>query len=68
MTDKYYISYYSVQDSYRTEEQIKDWLSLVQGAHSGEFREIDVGSCEVTDGGEVDFTEFSAVRPLAQTV
>ena len=25
MTDKYYISYYSIQDSYRTEEQIKEW-------------------------------------------
>jgi len=24
MTDKYYISYYSIQDSYRTEEQIKE--------------------------------------------
>jgi len=24
MTDKYYISYYSIQDSYLTEEQIKD--------------------------------------------
>ena len=24
MTDKYYIPYYSIQDSYRTEEQIKE--------------------------------------------
>jgi len=28
MTDKYYIPYYSIQDSYRTEEQIKDLRQL----------------------------------------
>jgi len=28
MTDKYYIPYYSIQDSYRTEEQIKDNIFL----------------------------------------